>query len=96
MKKEAIVNCSDKKWSSFLCILGLSSVIDRNIVTYYPDCGERRWKLLFNRQIRSRSPLRKGLDDLHILFCFEGEIKSGDTFKSNHFVPLIFYATGKQ
>ena len=43
--KEAIVNCHDKKWSSFLCILGLSSVINRNIVAHYPDCGDHRCKL---------------------------------------------------
>lgn len=96
VKKQAFVNCTDKKWSSFLCILGLSSVINRKIVTYYPDCGERRWKLLFNRQIKPRSSLKTGLENLHILFCFEGVIKSGDAFKSNHFVPLIFYATGQK
>ena len=39
VKQEAILNCNDRKWSSFLCILGLSSVLQRNIFTYYPDCG---------------------------------------------------------
>ena len=39
VRHEAIVNITgtDKKWSSFLCILGLSSVLHRNIYTYYPD-----------------------------------------------------------
>ena len=46
VKQEAILNCADKKWSSFLCILGLSSVLGRNIHTYYPDSGEDRYKVL--------------------------------------------------
>ena len=98
VKKEAIVNCHDKKWSSFLCILGLSSVINRNIVTYYPDCGDRRCKLLFNRQIEPRSPsvAAPAADNLYILFCVDGLIKSGDKFKPNHFVPLIFYSTSQK
>ena len=34
---EAILNITDKKRSLFLCILGLSTVLHRNIYTYYPD-----------------------------------------------------------
>ena len=33
----AILNITDKKWSSFLCILGLSSALHRNICAYYLD-----------------------------------------------------------
>ena len=35
VKAEAINCCRDKKWSSFLCILALSSVINRRIQTFY-------------------------------------------------------------
>ena len=41
----------------FLCILGLSSVLGRNIVnihTYYPDCGEERYKVLLNGPAKPR------------------------------------------
>ena len=34
VRHEAILNITDKKWSSFLCVLGLSSVLHRNIYTY--------------------------------------------------------------
>ena len=47
-KTRGNLNCNDMKWSSFLCILGLSSVLGRNIHTYYPDCGEERYKVLLN------------------------------------------------
>ena len=91
VKQEAILNCNDKKWSSFLCILGLSSVLGRNIHTYYPDCGEERYKVFLNGIVKPRLPTKEALDDLHILFCYEGRIKPGDTFQPNHFVPLLFY-----
>ena len=47
VKQEAILNCNDRKWS-FLCILGLSSVLQTNIFTFYPDCGAQSFKHLVN------------------------------------------------
>ena len=71
VKQEAILNCSDKKWSSFLCILGLSSILSGAICTYYPDCGELKYKLLFNRKVQPRWQVgQKPLEDFHILFCY--------------------------
>ncbi len=90
VRQEAILNCNEKKWSSFLCILGLTSVLNRTIFTY-PDCGEQRFKLLFNRMIQPRLTPKKSLDTLHILFCYEGTVTAGTTFRSNHFVPLLFH-----
>ena len=92
VKQEAISNCNAGKWSSFLCIMGLSSVLQRNIITYYPDCGELKFKLLFNRKVQPRLHAKKGLKDLHILFCYEGDIRPGEKFQHNHFVPLLFHA----
>ena len=59
VKQEAISNCNAGKWSSCLCILGLSSVLRRNIFTYYPDCGELRSKLLFNRIVQPACILKR-------------------------------------
>ncbi|XP_057296711.1 uncharacterized protein LOC130625598 [Hydractinia symbiolongicarpus] len=38
VQKEAILMCSKNIWSSFICILALTSVLKRNISTLYPDC----------------------------------------------------------
>ena len=92
VKHEAIVI---KMWSSFLCICGLSSVLQRNIFTYYPDCGNHRYKL-FDGLIKPRQYTEKGSDDLHILFCYEGTIKPGETFQSDHFVSLLFSSHGQK
>ena len=48
VKEEAINNCHDKSWSSFLCISGLSSVIQRSIYSLYPDF------VLFNQLLSLR------------------------------------------
>ena len=67
---EAVSNCEDKKWARFLCILGLSSVTNRTIFLFYPDCGELRFKLLFNQQVNPRLPPIIASDELHLLFLF--------------------------
>ena len=67
-----------------------------NIFTYYPHCGDHRYKFLFNRLIKPRQYTEKGSDDLHILFCYEGTIKPVETFQSNHFAPLLFSSYGQK
>ena len=91
VKQEAILNCNDRKWSSFLCILRLSSVLQTNIFTYYPDCGAQRFKHLFNCMVQQRLKVKKGFDDFHILFCYDGIVQAGEAFQPNHFVPVLFY-----
>ena len=69
-KREAILNCCNKEWWFFHCILGLSSVVNRNIFTY-PDSGDYRYRL-FDHQVKPSASLETGLygDDLHILILF--------------------------
>ena len=58
------------------------------IVTYYPDFGVEKWKLLFNQTVEPRPPL-PSVSKLHILFCYDGDVLCRD-FHHNHYVPLIF------
>ncbi|CAB4025118.1 Hypothetical predicted protein [Paramuricea clavata] len=78
VKKEAYLNCHDKKWASFVCIFGLSSVIGRCIRTYYPDSAEIRPKLMFNSLIHPSNPSKISSDALHILFCHEELVNPSD------------------
>ena len=66
VKQEAILNFTDGKWASFLCILALSSVLCRNIYSCHPDCGELRYKLLYNRLVQSRQHVKKGVIEDHL------------------------------
>ena len=52
--------------------------------------------MLFNRLIKPRQYAEKGSNDLHILFCYKGTIKPGETFQCNHFVPLLFSLHGQK
>ena len=62
VKQEAISNCNCDKWPSFVCILGLSFVLPRTIFTFYPDCGELKFKVItiiiiitiFNQDVHSQ------------------------------------------
>ena len=94
VRVEAISTCNDKRFASFLCILGLSSVTNKNINLFYPDCGRLRFKLLFNQQVHPRLPLATVSDDLHILFSFQDTVTAGEILKPNHFVPIVFGVTG--
>ena len=96
VRHEAILNITDKRWSSFLCILGLSSVLRRNIYTYYPDSGEFRNKLLFNQFVQPRENAKRTENDIHILFCHEGILRPEEAFKPNHFVPLLFHVSAQK
>ena len=57
VRVEAISNCTEKVWSSFICILALSTVVNRKICSLYPDFGHEKYKLLFNQEIHPRHAL---------------------------------------
>ena len=97
VKFEVVSNCRDKEWSSFLCLLAVSSVIKRKIFSHFPDCGDKIQKLLRNQII---SPREECLSDtpLHILFCKLGglNLNQQKIFQANHFVPLIQFISQKR
>ena len=92
VRAEALNNCSTGKWSSFMCILGLSSVLNASIFSHYPEFGPKRSHLLLNRLIKPRSNLLKPTRErvLNVMFCRQGPIIHGQLFQSNHFVPHCF------
>ena len=56
------------KWSSFLCILGLSSVLGRDIHTYTLIVLRKGYKVLLNGPVKPRLPafFKEALNDLHV------------------------------
>ena len=40
---------------------------------------------------QSRLKVKKGFDDFHFLFCYDGIVQPREAFQANHFVPLLFY-----
>ena len=91
IKHEAILNCANNEWWSFMCILGLSSVLKSQIHSFYPDIGDLMCKQLFNQVIvpRIQNTQQKCF---RILFCrIEpfGSFCKLQSFQPNHFVPLL-------
>ena len=60
---------------------------------YHPDQGSILYRTIFNYIITSRIP-QMSAEDIHILFSFEGVLKSS-TFQYNHYVPIICHAGEK-
>ena len=91
VKHEAILNCVNNEWRSFMCLLGLSAILKSQIHSFYPDIGDLMCKQLFNQVIvpRIQNTQQKCF---RILFCrIEpfGSFCKLQTFQSNHFVPLL-------
>jgi len=85
--------CEKNKYSSFLCVLGLSSVLDRPLSVIYPDCGLLNLKRLFGTKILLyKFANEPAVDPMFILFFKDDGIYSMNNvnYKANHFVPIMF------
>ncbi|XP_066925711.1 nuclear pore complex protein DDB_G0274915-like isoform X2 [Clytia hemisphaerica] len=88
IKAEAKHNSSSNVFSSFLCICALSTVTRRKIITFYPDQGLPRYKILFNNTTIIPRVDDSKLKPFKILFCNLSDHLNSD-FQPNHFVPLV-------
>ena len=94
---EAANNASNFQYSSFLCLLALSSVIKQSIQTYYPlqnDSKLHSYELFFNCCVLPRSDGQFQNDEpIHLFRCamtpvdfiFTNKIPD----KKDHYVPLM-------
>ena len=78
-------------WSAFLCVLASASVIQCNVESIYPDCGEEKYKLIFNQIISPRDAVSVQSKCVTILFSTLSVLTINcGKFKPDHIVPLIF------
>ena len=65
--KVAYLNCFDKTFSSFICLIALSSVIKQPIESAYPEIGFKKYHSFFNTVIK---PCIQKLNcPINILWC---------------------------
>lgn len=91
VKNEAILNCKNFEWCSFMCLLGLSSVLKGQIFSFFPKFGDTDHRNLFNSHIKPRVT-NVQQKCFKILFCRNevfGDYARSGSFQANHFVPLI-------
>ena len=101
VKAEALVACTPGKWSSFMHVLGLASVISNPVRSIYPDVNFR-FRSLIHRCVSPRScpTLDQPCGDqepLSILWSRDGDFdnRPGAWFEPNHFVPVISQSEGE-
>ena len=85
--KEAITNCNALTWSSMMCLLALSSVIQSRIKSIYPNTSNY-YAVMFNGFVYPRVTASE--PDKHIMWTKSTSLETvGGSFKSNHFVPIV-------
>ena len=90
IQEEAINMCGNFKFSSFLCVLGLSTVVNSSISVVYPDFDDRHYEMALCHTIQPRQFYQSSsvcCNVIKILFCNLNS--STSKFKGNHFVPLL-------
>lgn len=95
VKAEALVVCTRGKWSSFMHVLGLTSVVSKPLRSIYPDVNFRFWSLIHRSVSLRTSPSLDqpcgNVEPLNILWSRDGNFdnRPGVWFEPNHFVPVI-------
>ena len=75
----------------FLCVLALASVIQCNIESIYPDCGEEKDKLIFNQIISPRDAVLAKSKCVTILWSTLSVFTINcEKFKPDHIVSSVF------
>ena len=87
VKKEAENICKDNIWSSFLCVLALSSVICRPIHLCYASCGFQKYQKMFNQKIYPRERCDNSKCFALLWTCLYK--KANHLSLNNHFVSLL-------
>ena len=94
VKSEALVACTRGEWSSFLHILGIASVLSKQVQSIYPDVNFR-FRSLIHRIVKPRAsatndPLGDE-DQVNILWSRDGgfDNRPGVWYEPNHFVPVV-------
>ena len=94
VKSETLVACTRGEWSSFLHILGIASVLSKQVQSICPDVNFR-FRSLIHRIVKPRAsatndPLGDE-DQVNILWSRDGgfDNRPGVWYEPNHFVPVV-------
>ena len=92
VKNEAKLTCTDKVWSSFLCVLALSSVICQPIHLFYSKCGFIKYEKIFNQLIYPREKSNSNCKQISFLVWTNSGVQQKSVIINNHFAPVINYS----
>ena len=90
VKNYAKLTCTDKVWSSFLCVLTLSSAICQPIHLFYSKCGFIKYEKIFNQLIYSREKSNLNYwKQILFLVWTNSDGRQKNVIINNHFAPVI-------
>ena len=89
VKNEAKLTCTDKVWSSFLCVLGLSSVICQPINLFYSKCRFIKYEKIFNQLVYPREKSNSNCKQILLLVWTNSGVLQKNVIINNHFAPVI-------
>lgn len=99
VKGEAIAGCRDRKWSTMMHLMALSTVMGRPIFSLYPECNTNT-RPLSHRKIVPRNYATKkpdiSVNMAMVLWSRDSDLdnRPGSWYQPNHFVP-VFEVKGK-
>ena len=86
IKAKAMNCCFPKAWCPSTCMLGLSSVIEQEIQSVYPDYGMYKIRAMYNNIIGPRV-MSEEKSPINILFC---EMCRKDCYTQDLFLIILF------
>ena len=90
LKHEAILTCEitpNPRWSSLIHLQALANILEKPIVSIYPENTGFQYRYMFNRQIDPLISTPETADLIHIMWTVDGVLPHG-MFTPNHFVLL--------
>ena len=89
VKQEALNNCENGRWSPFICIMALSSVIELPITSLFPDTQDKSAVALCNGTLFPRKTIL-GKTPIHFLWSVcSVPIDGIKSIRPNHIVPVF-------
>ena len=96
IRLEALLNCQHRRWSPFICMMALSSVLRLPIHSFYPETGGRKGagRHAFNLSNADIEPREKSVAEtfpIMLLWSLAAGSRNdlNPSFVPNHIVPLF-------
>ena len=87
IRQEAIRNCEDGSFASFVCFMALATVPKRPVQSVYPVYGQFEYLNMINTTVNS--PTENQHSPISIFWTNTKSYSSAEIFSPNHFVPVF-------
>ena len=89
LKLEALKNCTNRRWSPFICLMAMASVLGLQVRSLYPDTGKDHMENFCNALLLPRESQNKHCSTINLLWSFCVLPKMQSSFRPNHIVPIF-------